>query len=124
MTHFQINDHLLTQECDVLARAIIDEIKAGMAGDETLADYRDEMTDRAHEWADGHEWAIYHYKAILLCGHCNTDNGEQFLENVGMPETPTFEGLASFIAYGEIRARIEQAIDEMIEADEQSENSY
>ncbi|MGB1214981.1 MAG: hypothetical protein ACPG4X_16555, partial [Pikeienuella sp.] len=111
MTDFVINDHILTKECDELAQDIFDEVVAeitsGIADGESPADFRDCMSDRAHETADGHEWVIYTYKAHMLCAHCNVDQGEEFLEDVGMPDTPTYDSLGTMIAYGEMRARID-----------------
>lgn len=102
MTEFQINDHILQAECEMIARDIMEEI-----------DDLEDAYDRAHEWADGHSWVIYHHKALMLCAHCDTSEGEQFLEDTGMPEKPTFYGLATLIAYGEMRARIEEALREL-----------
>jgi hypothetical protein len=95
-----INDHALNE----YAADIADEILRECDGD------RDDAMDRAHEVADGSEWAIYYHKAHELCQNCNTDNGEQFFENCGPWEDITYNGIASIIAYGELRARIEQAI--------------
>ncbi len=91
------------------------------AEDETADQMRDDMQDRVHETVDGHEWVIYHYKALLMCAHCNVDQGEEFLEDVGMPETPTFNGLASLILFGEMRARVNSEINDLIEAWEPAE---
>ena len=33
---------------------------------------------------DGHEWAIYTYKAMLLCAECDTSEGEDYLNGLGM----------------------------------------
>ena len=74
------------------------------------------MMDRAHEDADGHEAVIYTYRALQICANCNTDQGEAFLEETGMPKEVTFNKLATIIAYGEMRARIESKLDELIEA--------
>ena len=108
MTNFQISDYLLQQECEAIAREIVED--TWLDDGEALADHLDDMTDRAHEYADGHEWVIYHYKALMLCAHCDTDQGEAFLEDTGMPPNPTFNGLASLIAYGEMVARITGAL--------------
>lgn len=118
MSDFKINDHILQKEAESLAIEIVDDFRGNLADDESLSDYRDEMTDRAHEYADSHEYAIYYHKAIMLCAHCDTDQGEQFLEDTGMPEKPTFAGLATIIAYGELRARIESEIDEILESED------
>ena len=79
MTDFQINDHILSKECEGLAKDIFEETMADAADDETAEQLRDDMSDRVHEHVDGHEWGIYHYKALMACAHCNVDQGEEFL---------------------------------------------
>lgn len=122
MSDFQISDHLLTKECDEIAAGIVEEQRDELAGDESLEDYRDEMSSCAHERVDGHSWVIYNHKALMICAHCNTDEGEAFLEDVGMPEGPDIYKLACLIAFGEMRARVEQAIDRLIENADEEEN--
>lgn len=122
MGDFQINDHLLQTECDSLAQEIFDEFKAEGGEGWNPEDDRDEMSDRAHETADGHEWVIYTYKAHMLCAHCDTTKGEELLEDVGMPEDPTYDKLGSFIAFGEMRGRIEEKLSELIEEYEPEES--
>ena len=121
MTEFQINDHILAKECEGLARDIFEEIMRDAAEDETAEQLRDDMSDRVHESVDGHEWVIYHYKALMAYAHCNVDQGEEFLEDVGMPETPTIYSLACLILYGEMRSRVDSEISDMIEAWEPAE---
>lgn len=68
----------------------------------------------AHQYADGSEWVIYHYKAHQLCQNCTTDAGEDFASNCGEPEGGwSYNGFASAIAYGELAARIMLALDEL-----------
>lgn len=117
MSEFQINDYLLQKECDELAAEIAAEFSPG-----TLAENRDDMMDRAHETADGHQWVIYNYMALMLCAHCDTNHGEDFLSDVGVPDEPDIYKLACAIAYGEMRARIETALEELIEADEEPDD--
>ena len=122
-TEFQINDYLLTKECDQLARDIFEETLEDMADDETPDQYRDAMNERAHETADGHEWVIYNYKALMLCAHCNTDRGEEFLDDIGFEWTTgesTIYTVATAIAYGEMRARIEETLNDLLDADERA----
>ncbi|MEM9976625.1 MAG: hypothetical protein AAF808_03255, partial [Cyanobacteria bacterium P01_D01_bin.2] len=119
MADFVMNDYLLWEECKEIAKDIFTEHCEEMAPDEEPD--TDAMMDRAHEWADGHSWVIYTHKALKLCVYCNTDRGEQFLAGVGMPDEPTFAGLATFIAYGEMRGRIEEELQELIEEWEPSE---
>jgi hypothetical protein len=113
MPDFQINDHILQKECESLATDIFADVCDGMAEDETPEDYRDEMNERAWQDADGHEWVIYNFKALMLCAHCDVSDGEAFLEDVGMPAEPTIYSLACAIAFGEIRARIEACLQEL-----------
>lgn len=120
MTEFQINDYILQKECDDLAKLIFDEI-ASENPDVAPDDLRDEFDARAHETADWHEWVIYNHKALMLCAHCDVSQGEEFLEDVGMSETPTIYSLACTIAYGEMRARIMEEIEDLIENRETEE---
>lgn len=114
MTEFQINDYILQKECDDLARDIFDEITADNP-DETAESLRDDMMERAHETADGHEWVIYNHKALMLCAHCDTSRGEEFLEDMGIPADLTIYSIACTIAYGEMRARIEDELSDLID---------
>ena len=100
-----INDYTL----DEYAADIADEILRECEGE------RDDFMDRAHEAADGSEWAIYYHKAHELCQNCNTDNGQLYFEDCGPWEDVTYDRIACIIAYGELRARIEQAIDAKID---------
>jgi hypothetical protein len=115
MSDHEMNDHILTKECEALAKEIFDIALEDMAEDETPEDYADDMQDRAHEYADGHQWVIYYHWAHRICMYCNTDDGEQFLEDIGMPETPTYDGLATIIAFGEMRARISAALADLVD---------
>lgn len=112
----QITDYGLTRECEQLAKEIFDEIVADLAPDETPEDKRDEMSDRAHETADGHQWVIYTQSAMRICAECDISQGEESLEEVGAPDPFTLDAAISIAAYGEMRARIEQALDELLSA--------
>lgn len=111
----RITEYQFDKECRDLAQEIFDDTMIhDKQEDETPEHHRDTMTDRAHETADGHQWVIYYHHAHNICADCNTDEGEAFLEDVGCSE-PTYDKLATVIAYGEMRARIEQALDALIE---------
>ncbi len=99
-----INDYRLDEYAAEIAAEIISE-----CGGE-----RDTAIDRAHEHADGSEWVIYYNKAHELCQNCNTDNGEEFYEDCGPWDDITYNKIATIIAYGELNARIAQAIDAKI----------
>lgn len=121
MSTFEINDYLLAKECEELAREIVDDFRREYPG-EDLSDYRDEMSDRAHEVADSHSWAIYNHQALMICAHCDVSSGEELLEDIGLPQDPTIYSIACLIAFGEMRARIESAIDEILEEESDEES--
>lgn len=120
MSEFQINDGILWRECKELAEEIFRDVMESNPGS-SPEDLREEMFDRAHETADSHQWVIYTYKAKMLCAHCDTTKGEDFLEDVGLPESPTFDSLATMIAFAEMRGRVEEELQELIEAYEEPE---
>jgi len=77
---------------------------------------REEGLDLVHQYADGSEWVIYYSKAHDLCRNCNIDQGEDFVEDCGEPEGGwSYNGFAIAIAYGEIYARLSQAVDGLYE---------
>ena len=85
------------------------------------AEDQDEALDLAHQYADGSEWVIYHHKAHELCAACNTDLGEDFIEQCGEPEGGwTYNGFASAIAFGEIYERLQAAIQGLYEMEEET----
>lgn len=117
MTDERITDYRLQEECERLAQDIFAEMLDNMSNEDAIAcDFPDDWTVRAHEVADGHQWVIYYHYAHQIAGGCNAELGEQFLEDIGMPETPTYDSLATIIAYGEMRGRIEQALQEIMDA--------
>ena len=67
-------------------------------------------SDFIHESCDGLDWVIYHHKALTICAHCRVDAGEQYVEEVGLPENVTLWSLASLIVFGEIMHRAEIAL--------------
>lgn len=115
MSDFQINDYLLHKECVQLAAGILQDLQDSNQG-ESPDSLRDYAMDRAHEAVDGHQWVIYTHKAIMLCAHCDTSLSEAWLGETGNPPDVTFGGLATHIAYGEMRARIESELSDLIDA--------
>ena len=98
-----MNDYQLNQIAEDMAREILAEI----------AEHGGDASDLAHETVDGCEHVIYHAKAHAICQGCSTDNGEQFLADVGNPDPVTYDSLATMIAYGELLPRVMSAIDEI-----------
>ena len=109
------SDFILAKECQELAQEIFDEMTEDMARDETPEDKRDDMMDRAHEAADGHLWVIYTHYVLMMCAHCDTTRGEEFVDDVGLPQPFTLQSAATAVAYGEMRARIEEELSELID---------
>lgn len=109
-----ISDYSLQEECELIAQSIFDEAMDDLDAHETAEDKRDDMMDRVHEDVDGHQWVIYHYRAHQVCS-CNTDLGEQFLEDIGMPSEVTYDSLATIIAFGEMKGRVEARIQELVD---------
>ena len=85
---------------------------------------RDSAMERIHEEADGNEWVIYHYKSHELCANCNTDMGEQAIEDMGgLPEGSTYNSIASLIAYWEIECRLQEAVNTLFDIAEENEEA-
>ena len=120
MTEFQINDGILYRECKELAEEIFREVTESNP-DSSPEELRDDMFERARETTDGHEYVIYTHKALMICAHCDTERGEEFLEDVGMPEEPSLSSIVTLIVYGEMRGRIEEELQELIDSHEEPE---
>lgn len=98
-----MNNKELNEYCNMLAEEIMLEVK----------NYDGDQFDLAHQYADGSEYVIYYAKAHDLCQNCSTDNGEEWLSEVGAGESPTYDSIATVIAYGEIYTRILNRINEI-----------
>ncbi len=95
------SDHQLDEYAATIAADIAEEIK----------EYGGDASDMAHEHADGSEHVIYYYKAHAVCQNCDVENGEAFLEDIGGPgKDATYNSIATLIACGELRHRIERAL--------------
>ena len=111
MTEKVINDYLLDKYARSCAEDILHEVDLYQG---------EEISDLVHQHADGSEYVIYPYRAHQLCLHCNTDNGEDFLNdcygsdyNWAKNGGSVYDNVATAIAYGEIQARIYNAISEI-----------
>ena len=120
MFEFQINDGILYRECKFLAEEIFRDVTESNP-DSSPEDLREEMFERARETTDGHEYVIYTHKALMICAHCDTSKGEEFLEDEGMPEEVTLSSIVTLIVYGEMRGRIEEELQELIDSHEEPE---
>jgi len=98
-------DYDLTKEAESLAKEIWEECGGDI----------DTAQDLAHQYADGHEIAIYYHKAIQICAYVDTDEGESFLEDCGGIAQPgdSFGQIACRIAFAELYCRIQAALYEI-----------
>ena len=106
MTEVKINDFILDNIAKDYAKEILEQTQ----------DY-DVAYELAHQYADGSEWAIYYYNAQMLCLNCETDHGEDFLDDCYAGDRLTYKKMATVIAYGELLGRIMSAINDTIKID-------
>ena len=104
---FEINDVILTRECQSIAVELIEEYPDD-----------DAREDAIYLAVDGHQWVIYHHKALMLCAHCSTDDGSQYLEDSisGGGSGYDFLAMASLIAYGEMTSRVRSEMSALLQA--------
>jgi len=103
MTNPITSDFQLDELCKEYAQDIFGNAKSYDSAN-WLKYAKDNSHDLCHEWADGCFYVIYHYHALQICANCNTDQGEQFVEDLGTAYTSVNE-LATAVAYGEIYQR-------------------
>ena len=97
---------------DLIAQTYAEDIFAEMKVDGWT---EDEARDTIWEWVDGSEHVIYYGKAHDICQTCDITNGEEFAEEVGLPEVVTYDNLASQIVFGELLYRVTVAFYELME---------
>ena len=114
MSDFQISDYLFDKECREIAQGAFDDVTAQNPGTDA-ADLSDDFDNWIHQTCDGHEWVIYNHKALMICAHCNTDAGEEFLADVGMPDNPTLYSIACRIVFGEMQSRAMSYLGDVLE---------
>lgn len=120
-------DHALRTEAAAYAENIFDEFKDANGGAAFDAEaFRDEMQERVHEAADNSEHVIYTARAIAICGNCNTDAGEAWLEEVY--EAPfngceTFADVCTRLAFAVLYTSIGDELNDLIEEWEPAEEA-
>jgi len=89
MNEFKISDYILNEEAKAIACDAVEEQKK----------YGTDAEDYICQTVDGHAWVVYTYKAIKLCAECNTDEGEQWLDDCGYEKFKSFGDHATQLAY-------------------------
>lgn len=88
-----------------------------------VGDWYESADELAQVRAYGSEHVIYHYKAHALCQNSDTYRGEEFVEDCDMA-TGSYDEMASRIAYGELRYRILQAVEDCVDDGSHSQDDW
>lgn len=121
------NEITHTYTLDLLCKGYAEDIVAqcGQASEmwdrDTLTSLQNNADEWAHQYADSSEHVIYYHKALQIVANCNTDQGEQFVEDMG-EKYDDIRKHASAVVYGEIYSRTMQHLsnemDRLAECDE------
>lgn len=92
-------NYKLDQYCVEIGTEIANEI-ASDGGDEN------DLQERIWQYVDGCEHVIYYHRARTICFCCDTDQGQDFLDDMGGIEAGlSFDDICVRIAFGEIYQR-------------------
>jgi len=110
-----ITEYMLNQECEALAKSIVEEYEGDRDDIDALREYAQE---RAHEDADGHQWVIYTYKARQVASIA-PDAAEEYLEEINgskpFAECSTYAEVVTHLAYAAMYTGIMSALDAIFE---------
>ena len=110
------NDYKLDKYCSEIGTEIAHEI-ASDGGDEN------DLQERVWEYVDGCEHVIYYHRARTICCCCDTDQGQEFLDDMGGIEAGlSFGDICIRIAFGEIYQRTMDVAQEKFEELQAVEN--
>lgn len=101
------NDYKLDQYCEAMAHDIAD----------AYSDEWEEREDAVYQWVDSCEYVIKSRLALQICSECSTDYGDDYLRDHWIPENTTLKEIATIVAYGEILARVQQALFQIEEGE-------
>ena len=121
------NEITHTYTLDLLCKGYAEDIVAQCKRDDAMWD-RDPLTslqnnadEWAHQYADNSEHVIYYHKALQIIANCDTDQGEQFVEDMG-EKYDDIRKHAAAVVYGEIYSRtmkhLTDEMDRLAECDE------
>jgi EAL domain-containing protein (putative c-di-GMP-specific phosphodiesterase class I) len=77
-----------------------------------LNEFGADPEEMIHQICDGHQWVIYTHKALQFCANCDTDEGEDWLDDIGATYSSLAEH-ASAIVYGTL---LTKSLSEFAEA--------
>jgi hypothetical protein len=116
MSEFVINEYVFNQECESIAKSIIEECREA---DQSVDELRECCEERVHEDCDGHQWVIYTYKATQLCGNVNTNAGEEWLEGIyskPFDGCETFSDVCTRLAFATLYCGVQSALGDLLDA--------
>lgn len=76
----------------------------------------DRISELAHEFAAGSEYAIYYYKARRFCGAINIDSGLEYFDDLGDAKPTSFNEICTTITAAELAVRIDRRAAEIYDA--------
>ena len=117
MTEQRYDDYTLQQECESIAKSILDDyLNQYDLHNELVDEDGDDLCDTVTETVDGHEFVIYHYKALRFCAESDTPDGDELLSEMGFDgQEISLSRLASTVLYGEMQARVTRHLWSLIE---------
>lgn len=115
------SDFALDKEAQSIAASIFEEFRDENGGAAFDAEsFADEMRERAWEDCDASQHVIYTARAIAICGNCNTDQGESWLEDISSNGKPfadceSFDEVCTRLAFAELLCRVESELQNLID---------
>lgn len=126
MTDMIKSTYALEKEATSIAQSVFDEFKDENGGKAFDAEaFCDEMSERIWQDCDQSQHVIYTARAIAICGNCDTDAGEEWLE--GIYEKPfdgceTFAEVCTRLAFATLLQAAESVLSDLIEDWEPTES--
>lgn len=103
-----MNDHELDKIAKDFANKIIERLKKDN-------EYDGIESNLVHEFVTESPYVSNYSKAHEICQNCNTDSGEDFLDNIGITGNMTYNEHARLLAWGELHARVMDEYEKLME---------
>ena len=110
-------EHWLRQQAKGIALAAWEEVGEEWPDSDDVDHRAETARDYIHESCDGHEAAIYIYRAWQVCANVNTSDGEQFLEDCGGISQPgdSINAIMCRLAYAVLYCAACDALNDILE---------